>query len=92
MYAGGESGLMPAREPVTFDSTDPEYVRLTRETVCDSQGNFAFESLPDGEYYLTAQVTWGVPMQYFTRTEGGILMQRISVRGGETRQVVLTYR
>lgn len=90
MYGEGDHGFLPAQSGFRFSSTNPEYERMTRTATCDAQGNFSFTALPDGEYFVTALVTWGIPMQYFTRTEGGFLMQRLRVAGGETREVVLT--
>jgi hypothetical protein len=74
-----------------FSETDPRYSQNERKTTCDSQGNFRFTNLPDGDYYVRTQVTWGVPMGYYmTSQQGGALAQRVSVRGGETKSIVLT--
>jgi hypothetical protein len=88
--AGTAVGILRANSELRFSSTDPAYVSTARKTVCDPQGYFVFEKVPDGEYFLTAFVTWGVPGRYFTRQEGGVLMQRITVHGSETKTIVLT--
>ena len=75
---------------LTAPNPDPEYYRTVRRTVCDAQGNFLFEGIPSGSYYLTASVVWQIPMQYAAMVQGGQLMQRVSVTGGETKRVVLT--
>jgi hypothetical protein len=76
---------------VKFESTDPRYEAAIRTTTCDAQGNFSFEDLPDGEYYVAALVTWGVPMGYgMVSRQGGWLMQRVSVNGGEHKRMVLS--
>lgn len=68
-----------------FESTDQDYLKYSRETYCDAGGNFNFENIPDGEYYITTFVTWrgGYPVSI----QGGYLMKRISVSGGGTKTV-----
>lgn len=90
------------RAPATmFSATGPilpdapvEYVANTKSRPCDPQGFASFNNLPDGEYYVTAEVTWRVPNgnQYFATTDlqGGMLMQRVAVKGGETQEIVLS--
>lgn len=59
-------------------------------TRCDAQGRFEFDDLPDGEWFITASVYWGVPVsQYNTSIQGGALMQHVRVSGGRTERVVL---
>jgi hypothetical protein len=68
-------------------SDEKEYVRTTRETICDAQGKFEFEDIPNGVYFLTVPVVWQVTP--YSR-EGGYLMQRVRVEAGRTEKVVLT--
>lgn len=84
---GGYGRVMPS-----FSETDPRYAATKRETVCDSQGNFRFTDLPDGDYYVQSIVTWGVPTGYYSlvSSQGGGIAERVSLRGGETKSVVLT--
>lgn len=90
MYGERESGYLPADHGKSWEVTDPDYAASGSRARCDAQGNFAFTNIPDGTYYVTAPVVWGIPQQYHTSTEGGILMQKVSVAGGETKRVVLT--
>ena len=64
----------------------PEYHTQQKTQVCDAQGNFAFENVADGEFYLTATVVWMVEYKW----NGGYLMQRVKLSGGENRKIVLT--
>lgn len=89
MYGNTNSGLLRADSGFKFSDTDPDYAAASRTTTCDSQGFFTFHDLPDGDYFVTAKVIWGVPTRYFTRWEGGYLMQHVSVSGGETKDIVL---
>jgi hypothetical protein len=77
------------RGPVKFSSSDdPLYVSLLRSTRCDGQGAFTFERVPDGVWYATTSVTWKSDPRSFL-TEGGSMMQRVELRGGQTGRVTL---
>lgn len=67
-----------------------ELYEFNRETVCDPQGSFTFNSLPNGTYYVVAEVTWGAPTQYGVSTQGGKLMKSVTVRDGQTAEIVIT--
>lgn len=73
-------------------AADLRYYQALRGTRCDAQGEFKFTNLADGTYYVTAEVTWGVAAGQFVRTEGGVLMARVEVSGGEVEEVLLTQR
>lgn len=88
-FRGAESGYFPASNLIA-PPPDPDYTRTVRRSVCDAQGSFSFEGIPDGSYFLTASVIWNIPLQYTAMVQGGDLMQRISVSGGEVRKIVLT--
>lgn len=64
------------------DSAD--YHNLIKETVCDSSGIFKFNNIADGSFFITVAVDWQV--QY---SNGGILMQKVTVRNGETKEVIM---
>jgi hypothetical protein len=64
---------------------DPRYMNLTRKTICDAQGFFKFENVADGEFFVFSTIVWQVGSAY----QGGHLMQRVSVQGGSTAEIVL---
>lgn len=68
-----------------FGDTPSEYSEYKRKTLCDSSGHFKFTNVPDGDYVLTASVIWKVQSQ-----QGGHLMQRVAVSGGETKDLIVT--
>lgn len=71
-----------------FETTDPDYERLSKRTLCDAQGFFKFEKLADGEFFVTSSVTWKAnPNSPFF--EGGWMMRRVKVERGETKELVL---
>lgn len=90
MFGSTTTGLLSASSGFSWASTDPIYQATSRTVTCDSLGNFRFDHLPDGDYYVTAKVVWGIPNRYFTSWQGGYLMRRIHLAGGETQRVVLS--
>ena len=88
-FGSGDSGYFPASN-LTAPAPYPEYNRTVRRSVCDAQGTFSFEGLPDGAYFVTASVVWNIPMRDVALVQGGDLMQRVTVGGGETHKIVLT--
>lgn len=91
LYGQAQQGYYPAwpARGVKFANEAPEYQQLTRATVCDAQGFFKFERVADGDFFVVTAVTWQA-RQYVV--EGGALMQRVRVAGGEMREIVLTAR
>lgn len=66
------------------------YKESHRRTTCDAQGDFSFRDIPDGTYYVTTRVVWEAPGQYALSSQGGALMHRVELTGGETANIVLT--
>lgn len=64
---------------ITNDNLD--LARFVRRARCDAQGRFAFDGLPDGGYFLIAQVTGSEPLA---------LMRHVNLRGGDIERVGLT--
>ncbi|MBX9825189.1 MAG: hypothetical protein K2Y27_09350 [Xanthobacteraceae bacterium] len=87
LYGGTDRGYNDVRQIVPAPDA---LLRFIRTTVCDSQGNFVFDKLPDGEYFVNVQVTWQAPSTYGLSNQGGNLMQKVRVAGGEARSIVLT--
>jgi hypothetical protein len=73
---------------VKFSNEDSQYTSLIRTTRCDGQGNFTFERVPDGTWYVTTSVVWKANPSS-PLFEGGSMMQRVEVRGGQTIKVSL---
>jgi len=66
----------------------PAYTQMRRNTVCDAQGNFSFRNVANGTYYVTTRVVWNVGNSWIP--EGGNLMQRVTVAGGQAQRLVLS--
>jgi hypothetical protein len=75
---------------VKFDSDDPSYMRMVRQTKANGEGRFKFENIAAGSYFVVTQLTWGVPGQYGVSTTGCNLYEQVSVRPGETVEVLIS--
>lgn len=84
LYGNTNSGVAPMRN-IVFDPNPPAYWQTVQRTKCDSQGNFSFEGVADGSYFVALQIRWMAGQS----TEGGNLMQRYEVRGGQTINKVM---
>lgn len=71
---------------IAFQPESPEYHQAMITTLADAQGEFEFDAVADGDFFVTTSVIWQVGYS----TEGGVLMARVTVSGGETQKVVLT--
>lgn len=60
-------------------SLDPAMEAFVRRQKADGQGNFAFESIPPGEYFILTRVTWCVPSRYGCEQQGGDLLETVRV-------------
>ena len=60
-------------------------------TQADGSGNFRFENVPPGDYYLTSDVIWQVPVgAYMSSQQGGFISERITVENGKELRKMLT--
>ena len=73
-------------EPQPFD-------RYALVTTCDAQGEFAFDRLPDGDYFVAVVVSIetmaGGAVSYVVQ-EGGTIAARVSLAGGVVQTVKMT--
>lgn len=66
----------------------PEFSTLTRSTTCNAQGFFKFDNVADGEFILLTRIIWTAGRYHLE--EGGFVLGRAIVRGGQTTDVTLT--
>lgn len=69
-----------------FIPDPPEYAIHSLTTHCDSQGDFQFANVADGQFFVSTGIVWMAG----SSAQGGSLMELISVSGGEARRVVLS--
>lgn len=85
LYGNTAGGFNPGIQ-YRFEPDEPKLSVLTRKSICDSQGNFTFEGLADGAYYVATRVAWHTGAS----TEGGFVARRVAVAGGKQVAVVLS--
>lgn len=88
LYGSIDAGFNPAfmGRPARFENSDPRFDTTERRVHCDAQGFFEFTDLPNGSYFVITSITW--TPQYVV--EGGWVMRRVEVSGGERERIVLT--
>jgi hypothetical protein len=90
LYGNAERGINQNRVFI-FQPNEEKYHKLVRTTYCDIDGKFSFENVQDGTFFITTQILWEVQVnQYTTQTYGGVLMQKVTVKGGEKKKIVLS--
>lgn len=68
-----------------FQPNPAEYNQHSRITTCDAQGNFEFQDVKDGRYFVISQVIWKVRMD-----EGGALASLIAVQNGKANRIIMS--
>ena len=86
IYGNAQRGYNSVNRKITFTPDPSTYMQMTRQTLCDAQGNFSFPDVADGSFYVISAITWAVGYA----AQGGSLMQAVSVSGGQSQQVVLS--
>ena len=71
-------------EPLEFEIVNLDKSNVIK-TTCDSQGNFQFNKLEKGKYYLSTTVVWFVGNE----KQGGIVSKTITVKDGKNK-IMLT--
>jgi hypothetical protein len=84
LYGGTNKGFNRYNRP-TFVPDSPEYYSYQKQTQCNAQGFFTFRNIADGDYFVVTAVKWTVS----NSAQGGNLMRRVAVKGGETVEIVL---
>jgi hypothetical protein len=90
IYRSQDSGytdyynVLPGR--IKFIPDDRVYHTYSKTTTGDVQGFFKFENLADGEYFVFADVLWEVG----NSIQGGALMQKVKVSGGQAIEIVMS--
>lgn len=89
LYDSTTSGFRSIYSAVQADDSSAEYQNYsaaTRKTNCDAQGNFRFEGVANGDYFVTTQVRWMAG----SAPQGGVLMQRVNIRDGQSQRTLLS--
>jgi hypothetical protein len=61
------------------------FVQAIRTTHCDTQGNFRFDQVADGEFFVFSRITWYAG----NALQGGSIMKPVKLENGSTAELVL---
>lgn len=86
LYGNNLRGYSSVNQAVRFQPDPSTFYQLTKDTVCDAQGNFQFLNVADGTFYVVSRITWMVGYS----AQGGSIMHQVTVQGGDAKQVVLS--
>lgn len=69
LYSNINSGYRDVKslERTAYIPWDKEYERIRTNTYCDAMGNFEFDQLSDGDYFIITSIIWPGPFEL----EGG---------------------
>ena len=83
----GKTYVAPSLYTKVVDPKEPaNYQKLVKTATCDQQGNFEFDNIVDGKFYLISTVVWRAG----DFPQGAKMMQPISVHNGESKKVIMT--
>lgn len=88
-YQGFRSAADVKYSPITFAADSASYYTYMKKTMCNAQGHFKFTNLKKGKYIITTSVVWDVPNGNYYTTQGGSLMQQISLEE-DNQHIILT--
>lgn len=91
LYANTERGYNSHRSFI-FNPDEADYAVFVKKEYCDVDGRFTFKKVADGTFFVVTPVRWNVVLNQYgaTQAQGGILMQKVTVKNGETKRVVLS--
>lgn len=74
-----EGQILLEQNPPKFTPDVKEYHELLLKSACDAKGQFRFEKVPAGEYFIMAFIIWDETSGGAPRKAGGAVMKRIRV-------------
>lgn len=94
IYGSTEQGFYPiGGRPIEFIPDNPSYSTKGRESICNAQGQFLFENVKDGDYFIHAQIGWmSGYVSYTPQYSGGSVFQKVRASKGATLDLVLSPR
>lgn len=94
IYGSSTKGSVSLLRRVKWANSNPDYHTYSKSTICDSDGKFEFADIKEGAYFVTTTVSWIVPTKigksYYDKKVGGILMQKVQINKGKTKNIILT--
>lgn len=72
------------------NAPDPRAKPYTRRMIAGVDGDFEFNDVPPGDYYLAGSVNWEAPGRYAMSQQGGFIMMPVTVENGQNKRIMLT--
>jgi hypothetical protein len=69
------------------DRSDPRYLVAARSTTCDSAGNFKFDGVANGTYYVLSTMLWSTTTT--VDVPGSAAFKRVTVKDGQSAEIAL---
>jgi hypothetical protein len=88
IYGSSESGFRNWYDLTNtkFEPDSLDYQNFNRKITCDAQGNFKFDKLANGSYYLVSAVLWTAG----EARQGGAIMRRVTLKDGENKNIIVS--
>lgn len=84
---GGQ--ILISQNPPKFEPDVKEYHELVIATTCDAKGEFQFNDVPQGDFYILAFIIWNEERDGVSKTLGGAVMRKIQVKENSKLRVNL---
>jgi hypothetical protein len=70
-----------------IETADPRYAELMHKVKAKKDGNFRFENVKPGRWYVSTQITWTPEQSYI---HGGMVYDEVVVKDGEAVEAILS--
>jgi len=89
LYGSDVSGQSNGKNfgPYGPDRSDPRYLLTSRSTTCDAAGNFKFDGVANGTWYVLSTMAWSA--NNTADAPGSASFKRVQVKDGQTAEVSL---
>lgn len=82
----GDFGVRRGTAQARLETSVDDYLKYQKLTRCDAQGNFTFENVANGEFFVITTVRWEVSHA----AQGGSMMHRVRPSSNSTISVIMS--
>ena len=89
-YGNNESGqILLSQDPPKFEPDVKKYHDLVISTKCNSNSQFEFNNIPQGDFYILAFIIWSEEKDGVEKKFGGAIMKKLHVEANSKVKVNL---
>ena len=89
-YGNNEGGqILLSQNPPKFEPDVKRYHELVISTTCNSENQFEFHGVPQGDFYVLAFIIWSEKKDGVEKKFGGAVMKKIQVKANSKMKVKL---